>query len=59
MKNATNIENTIIVMFLILEHNIKVDEIKRMWSKEYDFVRIVSVIWINNKKNIDKMAKFV
>lgn len=44
MKNATNIENTIIVMFLILEHNIKVDEIKRMWSKEYDFVRIVSVI---------------
>ena len=53
MKNATNIENTIIVAFLLLEYNIKVDERERMWSKVLiKNLKIDTIIVIKKKEVI-------
>ena len=52
MKNATNIENIIIVVFLLLEHNIKVDEKKRMWSKMLIKNLKIDIIIVIRKKEV-------
>ena len=52
MKNATNIENTIIVAFLLLEYNIKVDERERMWSKVLIKNLKIDIIIVIKKKEV-------
>ena len=43
------LKNTIIVVFLLLEYNIKVDERKRMWSKVLIKNLKIDIIIVINK----------
>lgn len=51
-KNATNIENTILVAFDFLKYNIKVDERKRMWSKNLIKNLKIDIIITIKKKEV-------